>query len=112
MKKIILFISCLTFLLAGCSVGNVSRSGGLESESYLQFVQGGNTVYNGGVEVYVDDNPVFTAKVDKIKKQTVKGTVYGVKNGTRHLKVIYKGNILFEKDIVIATQETKQIKLP
>ena len=113
MKKLIIYISCLIFLLASCVGGNISRSGGLESESYLQFVQGGSDTYDSGVEVYIDNNPAFKAQVDNVDVYTLKkGKIYAVKNGTRHLKVVYKGTILFEKDIVVATQETKQIKLP
>ncbi len=112
MKKLIALIVLLPLLFTGCKVGNVTRSGGMESESYLQFVQSGDNSYPEGIEVYVDNNPVFTAKVDKIGKHTVKGTVYAIKNGARHLKVIYKGNVIYEKNIMVATQETKQIKLP
>jgi hypothetical protein len=111
MKKIILFaITALT--VTACSVGNVSKSGGLDNQGYLQFVQGGDTSYSDGVTVTIDDNPAFTAKVDKIKKRSVKGNTYAIKTGTRHLKVEYKGKVLYEKNIIIATQETKQINLP
>jgi hypothetical protein len=111
MKKIILIIfAALT--VAACSVGNVSQSGGMDNQGYLRFVQGGNTAYGGGVTVTVDDNPPFTAKVDKIKKLRVKGNTYAVKTGARRLKVEYKGKTLYEKSVIIATQETKQINLP
>ncbi len=112
MKKIIALIALIPLLFTGCKVGNVSHSGGVESESYLQFIQGGNTAYKEGVEVYIDDAAAFTAKVNQIGKYTVKGDIYAIKNGTRHLKVVYRGKVLFEKDIVVGVQETKQIKLP
>jgi len=112
MKKIILFTSCL-LLLAGCVGGNIARSGGLDSEAGLQFVQGGAATYSGGVEVYIDDNPMFKAQVDNVNKYTLKkGKVYTIKHGTRHVKVVYKGRVLFDKTIVLGTQETKQIQLP
>ncbi|MDR1343007.1 MAG: hypothetical protein LBK18_07130 [Prevotellaceae bacterium] len=111
MKKIILIVATAC-MVAACSVGNVSRSGGLDNQGYLQFVQGGSTSYSEGVTVMVDDNPAFTAKVDQIKKLRVKGNTYAVKSGTRHLKVVYKGETLYEKKVIIATQETKQVNLP
>jgi major membrane immunogen (membrane-anchored lipoprotein) len=111
MRKIILFV-VTALMVTACSVGNVSRSGGMDNQGYLQFVQDGDTSYSGGVTVTIDDNPAFTAKVDKIKKLGIKGNTYEVKTGTRHLKVEYKGKVLYEKNIIIATQETKQINLP
>jgi hypothetical protein len=111
MKKII-FIVIAACMVAACSVGNVSKSGGLDNQGYLQFIQGGNTSYSGGVTVTIDDNPAFTAKVDKTKKLRVKGNTYVVNPGTRHLKVVYQGKTLYEKNVIIATQETKQINLP
>jgi hypothetical protein len=111
MKKII-FITIAAFMVVACSVGNISKSGGMDNQGYLQFVQGGSAVYNEGITVTIDDNPSFKAKVDKIKKMTVRGNTYAIKTGTRHLKVEYQGKILYEKNIVIATQETKQINLP
>lgn len=100
-------------LFTACHVGNVSKSGGKDNQSYLQFVQGGEASYKSGVTVYIDQNPEFTAKVDKPKKfDGTKGNVYVINSGKRHLKVVYDGNTLYEKDIIVGTQETKKITLP
>ncbi|MDR0688234.1 MAG: hypothetical protein LBF55_06065 [Prevotellaceae bacterium] len=112
MKIKILFIALLLTSLAGCKVGNVAHSGGVDNASYLQFLQGGSTKYGAGVEVFVDDNPAFTAKVDKIEKLNVRGNVYAIKQGTRHVKVVHEGKTLYEKDIFVGNQETKKITLP
>ncbi|MDR1591995.1 MAG: hypothetical protein LBS16_03820 [Prevotellaceae bacterium] len=111
MKKIMFFIVSI-FMITACSVGNVSRSGGMENQGYLQFIQGGSTVYSEGVTVTVDNLPPFTAKVDRITKFGMKANTYAVKTGTRHLQVAYQGKILYEKNVIIVTQETKQIQLP
>ncbi|MDR0566809.1 MAG: hypothetical protein LBG47_07235 [Prevotellaceae bacterium] len=112
MKTKILLIALLLSSLAGCKVGNVTRAGGVDNLSYLQFLQGGSTKYGEGVAVFVDDNPAFTAKVDKIEKLNVRGNVYAVKQGTRHVKVVSGGKTLYEKDIFVGNQETKKITLP
>lgn len=111
MKTKILLIALLASI-AGCKVGNVTHAGGVDSLSYLQFLQGGSAKYSGGVEVFVDDNPAFAAKVDKIEKMKVRGNVYAVKPGTRHVKVVHEGKTLYEKDIFVGNQETKKITLP
>jgi len=98
--------------LASCSVGNVSKSGGVDNMSYLQFIQGGNTSYNDGVTVAVDDAKAFTAKVDQIKPLRVKKNTYPVSSGSHTITVTYKGTVLYQKTIVVGTQETKQIQLP
>ena len=111
MKKYLLFILMGFLALQSCKVGTVTESRGYENESYLQFVQGAEN-YSDGVLVYVDDLSPFLAKVDKVKAMTVKGNVYTVKSGTRHLKVTYKDKILYEKDVVLSSQQTRRIQLP
>ena len=110
MKKYIIFLF-IPFILAACSVGKTTESRGVENESYLQFLQG-QEKYKEGVSVYVDDLPPFMAKVDKVNSRTVKGNVYTIKSGTRHVKVVYNNTILYEKHIILSTQQTRQIQLP
>ena len=110
-KYVLLLLVIFSFIFTGCKVGSTTGSRGLENESYLQFVQG-QEKYNEGVNVFIDNIAPFKAKVDKVNSRTVKGNVYTVKSGTRHLRVEYKGQVLYEKDVVLSTQETRQIQLP
>jgi len=111
MKKYLLLLVVFPLIFAGCKVGRITESRGLENESYLQFIQGQGK-YNEGVDVFVDNIAPFKAKVDKVNSRTVKGNVYTIKSGTRHLRVEYKGQVLYEKDIVLSSQETRQVQLP
>jgi len=112
MKKYVLLLFALfPFLFTGCKVGSTTESRGLENESYLQFVQGQGK-YSEGVDVYVDNIAPFKAKVNKVDSRTVKGNVYTIQSGTRHLKVVYKGQTLYEKDVFLSSQETRRIQLP
>jgi len=108
----LLLIVFVTGSFTACKVGVVSKSGGIDNQSYLQFVQGGSQSYKDGITVHVDDNQPFTAKVNKLKKLSIKGDTYIINPGVRHLKVVYNGQTLYEKDVVISIQETKQISLP
>jgi hypothetical protein len=110
MKKYLLLL-IFPLVIFGCRVGRTTEVKGLENETYLQFVQG-EQKYSEGVEVFVDNLAPFTAKVNKVNDRTVKGNVYTVKSGTRHLKVVYKNKVLFEKDVVLSSQQTRQIQLP
>jgi hypothetical protein len=110
MKKYLLLL-IFPLVIFGCSVGRTTEAKGLENETCLQFVQG-QQKYPEGVEVFVDELAPFTAKVNKVNDRTVKGNVYTVKSGTRHLKVVYKNAVLFEKDVVLSSQQTRQIQLP
>jgi hypothetical protein len=110
MKKYLLLL-IVPLILLGCRVGRTTETRGLENESYLQFVQG-QQKYPEGVSVFVDDLAPFEAKVNKVNDRIVKGDVYTVKSGTRHLKVVYKDKIVFEKDLVLSSQQTRQIQLP
>lgn len=111
-RSIITAAILLLFSVTGCKVGNVTHAGGVDNQSYLQFIQGGETKYKGGVQVFVDNNPAFTAQVDKIEKLDVRGNVYAVKEGQHSLKVVYNGSTLYEKQILVGNQETKKITLP
>ncbi len=111
-KSIITAAILLLFSVTGCKVGNVTHAGGVDNQSYLQFIQGGETKYKEGVEVYVDNSPAFTAQVDKIEKMKVRGNVYAIKDGQHQLKVVYNGSTLYEKKIIVGNQETKKITLP
>ncbi|MDR2058053.1 MAG: hypothetical protein LBP83_07215 [Dysgonamonadaceae bacterium] len=111
MKKYLFVLCIVPLILYGCRVGRTTEVRGYENESYLQFVQG-QQKYQEGVEVYVDDLPFFVAKVNKVNDRTVKGNVYTVKSGTRHLKVVYKGKVLFDKQVILSSQQTRQIQLP
>jgi hypothetical protein len=111
MKKYLLVLCILPLILCGCRVGRTTEVRGYENESYLQFVQG-QQKYPEGVEVFVDDLPSFVAKVNKMNDRKVKGNVYTVKSGTRYLKVVYEGEVLFEKQVILSSQQTRQIQLP
>ena len=110
MKKYLLLL-LIPIFFTGCKVGRTTEVKGLENESYLQFVQG-NEKYSEGVDVYIDDLPAIKAKVVKQNDRTVKGQVYTVKSGTRQLKVVYKDKVLFDKKVVLSSQQTRQINLP
>lgn len=113
MKKqigILILLSAVIFLLGSCKGGRVATAGGVDNVAKLQFVRGTTEKYSDGVDVFVDNNEPFRAKVDKLPKVT--GNVYTIQNGNRHIKVEYKGEVLYDRNIVIAIGETRQIQLP
>lgn len=102
----------LTSLIVLSSCGGIkTRSAGLENEAYLEFV-GPVKSYPEGVDVNIDDKISFKAVVNKDKATYMKGEVYAISTGTHILKVSYNGQILYEKQIFVAAQETKRIVLP
>ena len=101
----------LTSLIVLSSCGGIkTKSAGLENESYLEFV-GPVKSYPEGVNVSIDNKINFKAVVHEDKVAYMKGEVYAISTGTHILKVSYNGQILYEKQIFIATQETKKIVL-
>lgn len=112
MKTHIWLLSLLVLVLGACSVGRTTESKGLENQAYLQFVRGNSEKYSDGVDVFIDDAQPFKAKVNKVDSRTVKGNTYVIKSGKRYLRVEYRGAVLYEKDIIVTTQETRRIQLP
>ena len=115
MKKLVILMTALVALLfVGCKTSYpVSMQSGQEDMAYLVFVgpldKYGNCKYLVQVDI---DGTKFDAKVVKPKVANRKGFQYGVGLGNRHLKVTFKGETVYEKQIFLSTQETKVINLP
>lgn len=115
MKKLLLLtLSFAVLLLIGCKTSYpVAMQTGKEDMAYLVFVGPLDKYGNGKYPVQVDiDGTKFDAKVVKPKVANRKGFQYGVGLGNRHLKVTFKGETVYEKQIFLSTQETKVINLP
>lgn len=112
MKKYLLLLILPLFILTGCSVGRTTETKGVENYSYLHFTRGGAEKYAEGVTVFVDNQNPFFAEVDDVDSRTVKGNIYIIKTGKSHIRVEYKGGVLYEKDVFVSSQETKSIQLP
>ena len=115
MKKLVIMMTAfVALLLVGCkSSYPVAMQSGQEDMAYLVFVGPLDKYGNGKYPVQVDiDGTKFDAKVVKPKVANRKGYQYGVGLGNRHLKVTFKGETVYEKQIFLSTQETKVINLP
>ncbi len=115
MKKLVLFtLTLAALLMVGCkSSYPVAMQSGQEDMAYLVFVGPLDKYGNGKYPVQVDiDGTKFDAKVVKPKVANRKGFQYGVGLGNRHLKVTFRGETVYEKQIFLSTQETKVINLP
>jgi len=109
-RGIMCVVALLFALLAGCKAP-VAQQSGKEDIAYLLFVS--PDVYAGKeVTVTLDGEKPFLAKVVEERKSNRKGTRYGVKTGTRSIKVTCDGKTLYGKKIFVSTQEVKQIILP
>lgn len=111
MKKLILLF-VIPLLLIGCRAHlPVAQESGKEDIAYLLFVSS-NQYAGKEVQVKVDNNTPFTAKVVKAKNANRRGSQYGIAIGTRTLTVSYDGKNIYQKKIFVSTQEVKQIILP
>ena len=112
--KILLLTMAIACILVGCkSSFPVAQQSGKEDMAYLVFVGPLDKYGNGAYPVQVDiDGTKFDAKVIKPKVSNRKGFQYGVGLGNRHLKVTFRGETVYEKQIFLSTQETKVINLP
>lgn len=102
----------LPLLFSNCKISNpVAQQSGKEDIAYLMFVSP-NQYAGKTVEVTVDNVKPFAAEVVKEKVSNRKGSQYGIKLGTRLLKVSYEGKVIYQKKIFVSSQEVKQIILP
>lgn len=111
MKLRILASITAIILLAGCRSYPVAQQGGKEDMAYLLFVSS-DEYKNKTVNVKLDDNTAFEAKVVATKRAKRKGIAYGVATGRRKIIVTNGEKTIYEKELFLSTQETKQITLP
>lgn len=111
MKKLLLIVG-VALLLLGCRAHYpVAQETGLDDVAYLLFVSGDE--YAGKkVDVTIDSNTSFEAKVVRQRKANLRGTQYGISTGRHTIKVARDGMTIYQKEIFVSTQETKQIILP
>ncbi len=109
-KILIAFVSVIVLLFAGCKAHYpVSQQSGKEDMAYLLFVSESNKSYK--INVLLDRSLSFDAKTVRAKDADRNGTAYAVGTGRHKIKVLKDGNVIYEKEIFISTQETKKITL-
>lgn len=96
--------------LSGCKVGNMTASHGQADQAYIYLAS--NRAYKGMAQVVIDNRTRFDAKVNKERKHQVKGKTYAVATGKRHIKVLYHDQVVYDRTVFLAAQETHQIMLP
>lgn len=112
MKKILFLMCSCLILLAGCKTGVFTSEYGKEDVAFISLVSS-DALANKDVEVYIDENAPFTVHVQKSKQSTVKhnGKLFSIMPGKRHMKIVYNGETIYEKDIFVSSQQTKLINL-
>ncbi len=113
MKKIRTILTLGTILLlCGCKAHYpVAQQRGLEDVAYLLFVSP-KEFASDYVRVTIDGRTHFEAKVVKSKHANRKGTSYSVAPGRRRVRVEHGGYVLYDREIMLSTQETQFIQLP
>ena len=112
--KILFLLLAIAFLMIGCKANYpVAQQSGKEDMAFLVFVGPLETYGNGSKTIQVDvDGTKFDAKVVKPKTANRKGTQYGVATGRRNVTVMFNGQIVYQKQLFLSSQETKIINLP
>ncbi|MCL1938539.1 MAG: hypothetical protein FWF52_09125 [Candidatus Azobacteroides sp.] len=113
MNKYLFLLLVPLFFLTACRTEKTTAIKKTEQKSYLQFIQN-QRKYSGVVHVYIDDKTPFKARVDRMRKTgtRTKGNIYTVKSGAHHLKIVYKKKVVFERNVVLIPQQTREIHLP
>lgn len=111
MKNFLILLTLPVLLMACRAHYPVAQQSGKEDMAYLLFVS--PKEHSGdNVQVVIDDKTNFTAKVVKARKANRRGTQYGISTGRHKITVSHKGQILYQKEIFVSSQEVKQINLP
>jgi len=100
----------LFVLLISCG-GTKTSSQGLNNESFLEII-GTPSMYSNDVDVVVDDNKSFKAKVYKDKVGRMRGEVYAITIGKHLIKIYSENKIIYNQQIFVSSQQTKKIIIP
>ena len=98
MRRLILKFACvfaLPLFLTACKTP-VAQQSGKEDIAYLLFISP-KEYADREVTVVLDNQKPFNVKVVKEKNAKRKGTQYGVKTGSRNIKVTSGDKILYQK---------------
>ena len=101
-------IVVLLFVMASCKVGNYVSSNGDDNKAKILLVSTGNFI-NKIVQVQVDNNVPFEYRIVSVKK-SYKKDITLIPSGKHHLKIYYKGKLIYNQNIFIASSETKKIE--
>lgn len=111
MKKLLFPAILMIWLFSSCSSTKNVMPSISENQAYMQLIRGESEKYSNGIDVYVNENQPFRAKVagqdaDMFEK------IYVVNSGKSHVTIEYQGNVVYDKDIFVSPQETIRIQLP
>ena len=110
MKRAKYIILPLFIILISCG-GTKTSSQGLNNESFLEII-GTPSLYSDDVDVVVDDNKSFKAKVYKERAGRMRGEVYAITTGKHSIKIYSKNKVIYNQQIFVSTQQTKKIIIP
>ena len=110
-------ISVLVGLLltTGCARYPIETSSGKEDVAYLLFISQEGVYAKKDVTINIDGKTTFTVQPIKAKRgsEKLKGSQYKVAPGRRKVVVTdKKGDTIYSREIMLSTQDTKQILLP
>jgi len=111
MRKAIILLASIAFMLTTACTGVRTVTKGLENQAFIQ-VMGDKNVYSSHVTIVLDGETTFMAEVNKIGTSIPKGTVYAISTGKHFIEVKNRNQVIYSKQIFVSAQETKQITLP
>ena len=104
-------VTLMMFLLSGCASYPTEQRSGKDDTASLQFVSQGK--YASQLVLVELDGTQFEAQPVKARKARLKGKLYTVATGKRKIVVKNKvGDIIYQKYIMLSSQEVQQIILP
>ncbi len=115
MGKLISVILFLCLFFTSCAKYPIETSSGKEDVAFLLFISQEGEYAKKDVTVNIDGKTTFTAQPIRAKrgKEKLKGTQYKVATGRRKVVVTNaNGDVIFSRDLMLSTQDTKQIILP
>ncbi len=99
-------------VMTGCRTGSFASEYGKSDMAYISVVSSGD--YAGkSVDVVVDNETGFKVEVVRYKQSSEKhnGRLHGIRPGKRHVRIVYDGSVVYDKDIFVSSQHTKLIML-
>lgn len=110
----ILLTSLIALLITGCAKYPVESASGKADVAYLVFYSQEGRYADQQVNVSIDNQTSFKAQPIMMKRgnEKRKGTQYSVATGRRKLVVTNdKGEVIYNREIMLSTQDIKQILL-
>ena len=113
MKKNLIFgflaLALVVVFTSSCKTTTYSKAS-VDDVAFIKLMSS-STLAGKQVQVTINDETSFSAKVNKLRTSPLKQKTYRIASGRKNIKIYSKGRLLWNQDVFVSQQSTLVIVL-